>query len=138
MYLLDSCVCIDFMRGRLPLALELMRASDPCLFAVPAIVQAELLAGAYKSADAQRARRVVEAFLVPFAVIPFDSTCAAHYGRVRAQLERNGTAIGRNDLLIAATALAHGATLVTNNVREFERVPGLELESWCEEESGRR
>lgn len=132
MYLLDSCVCIDFMRGRLPFAYRLMRASDPRLFAVPAVVQAELLTGAFKSADVQSARRIVESFLVPFGVIPFDSACAVHYARIRAQLEAAGSAIGRNDLLIAATALAHGATLVTDNVREFGRVPGLELESWYE------
>ena len=132
MYILDSCVCIDFMRGKLPLGLELMRASDPRLFGVPAIVQAELLVGAHKSSDPQKTKRIVESFLAPFAILPFDSTCAGHYGRIRAQLEKQGMKIGRNDLLIAATALAHGATLVTENVREFARVPGLEVESWHE------
>ena len=70
--------------------------------------------------------------LLPFEIIPFDETCAAHYAKIRADLEQKGRTIGSNDYLIAATALAHGAVLVTNNVDEFKRVPGLSLECWEE------
>jgi tRNA(fMet)-specific endonuclease VapC len=62
--------------------------------------------------------------------MPFDDVAAAHYGLLRAQLESVGTPIGANDMMIAATALAGGATLVTRNQREFARVAGLSIESW--------
>ncbi|MEQ3251496.1 type II toxin-antitoxin system VapC family toxin [Eggerthella lenta] len=132
MYLLDSCICIDFLRGRLPYAYDLMRNSDPRLFKIPAIVEGELLVGVEKSSRPEKARWLVDEFTLPFDVLPFDSDCAREYGRIRALLERSGKKIGHNDLFIAATALANNAVLVTNNVDEFKRVPGLSLECWYE------
>lgn len=132
MYCLDSCTCIDFLRGKAPFVYRLLRESDPQLFRIPAIVEAELRVGAQKSDDPARAHRVLDLFLLPFETIPFDSSCAFVYGRIRAELERQGLSIGRNDLLIAATALANNAVLVTSNVREFKRVSGLMLEEWAE------
>ena len=133
-YLLDSCICIDFMRGRLPYAYDMMRRSSPKLFKIPAIVEGELRVGAEKSSHPEKARWLVDEFTLPFEVLPFDSDCAHAYGRIRCQLERAGKKIGHNDLLIAATALANNAVLVTNNVDEFKRVPGLSLECWYEME----
>lgn len=132
MYLLDTCICVDFLRGRQPRAYELLQRSDPKLFKIPAVVAAELAVGAAKSTSPTKTRWTVEQFLAPFEVVPFDESCALVYGEIRAQLEREGRAIGQNDLLIAATALTYGAVLVTNNVDEFKRVPGLSLESWQE------
>lgn len=132
MYALDTCVCIDFLRGRLPYAYDLMRTSDPRLFKIPSIVEAELLVGVNKSKRPEKARWLVDEFLLPFEVLPFDSASAKAYGRIRAHLEQAGKTIGRNDLLIAATALANDAVLVTGNVDEFKRVPGLSIESWYE------
>lgn len=134
MYYLDSNICIDLMRGRLPSAYQLMRASSPKLFAIPAVVEAELRTGAEKSNRPQENRLLLERFLSPYETIPFDSRCAIAYGAIRTRLERRGLTIGPNDLLIAATALANGAILATNNAREFERVEGLMVESWAEVE----
>ena len=134
MYLLDSDICIEFLRGKLPKAYELMRASNPSLFGIPAIVEAELRTGAYKSERQQENLLLLERFLSPFSIIPFDSKCAVAYGKIRARLEADGTRIGPNDLLIAATAMANEAVLVSSNTREFSRVPGLELEDWAEVE----
>ena len=78
------------------------------------------------------ARWIVDDYTLPFVVLPFDSDCAREYGRTRALLERSGKKIGHNDLFIAATALANNAVLVTNNMDEFKRVPGLSLECWYE------
>jgi len=94
------------------------------------MVKAELHYGALRSKDPQRASAKLEEFLAPFRSVPFDDRCAAVYGRIRARLAQAGSLIGPNDLLIAAIAVVHGATLVTHNIREFNRVEGLALEDW--------
>lgn len=132
MYFLDSCICIDFMRGRMPYGYELMRNSDPRLFKIPAVVEAELRLGAEKSRKVEVNRLLVERFLLPFEVVSFDSAAAREYASIRAYLEGQGSVIGPNDMLIAASARSQNAVLVTHNVREFQRVPGLKLENWKE------
>lgn len=132
MYLLDTNVCMDFLHGRLPYAYDLMRRSDARLFKIPAIVEAELYLGVRKGKDRRQKRWLVDEFMLPFEVVPFTSECARIYADIRARLEEKGKPIGPNDLVIAATALAHSAVLVTNDVKEFECVPGLTLESWRE------
>ena len=90
----------------------------------------ELCFGAAKSSDPPRAHSLLEQFSSIVAVLPLSAAAGRHYGLVRAALERAGTPIGNNDLWIAAHALALGVPLVSNNLREFERVPGLKLENW--------
>lgn len=132
MYLLDSCVCIDLMRGKLPYGYSLMRQSDPKLFGVPAVVVAGLEFGIARSANPRKNRLLTERFLAPYAIVPFDGNCARAYGKIRDDLRHKDSAIGPNDLLIAATALANQATLVSNNRKEFIRIDGLAFESWYE------
>lgn len=132
MYLLDSCVCIDIMKGKLPSAYEIMRHSDPKMFGVPAIVVAELNYGIEKSKRVRENRLLTERFLPPLTIIAFDEKCARVYGVIREQLQKEGRQIGPNDLLIAATAIANQATLVSNSHKEFRRIRGLEFESWYE------
>lgn len=132
MYLLDTNVLIDLSHGKLNTGYDLMRQSDASLFKVPAIVKAELLLGAAKSQRPEQTRFRLESLLLPFEILPFDDRCADFYVKIRAALEAQGKTIGANDYIIAATALAHSAVLVTNNVKEFQRVPGLALESWEE------
>ena len=132
MYLLDANICIYFMHGHLPYAFNLMRDSDPRLFKIPAIVEGELRLGIVKSKQSEKTRWLVDEFILPFEVLPFDSECAHIYARIRGELEMAGKVIGPNDLLIAATALANNAVLVTGNVDEFKRVLGLSIESWYE------
>lgn len=93
------------------------------------MVAGELLLGAEKSAKAN-ARGEANAFLTRHAILPFGDAEMREYARLRAGLEQAGTMIGGEDLIIAATALVAGATLVTHNVREFSRVPGLSLVDW--------
>lgn len=132
MYVFDTNIIVEFLRGRLPLALELLNNTDCRLVKVPAIVEAELLLGAAKSKDPEKSRLAVESLLCNYEVLPFDSACARAYARIRAELERESQAIGPNDLIIAATALSHDAVLATNNVREFKRVPGLRIMALAE------
>lgn len=134
MFFLDTCVCIEFMRGKAPYMYALLKECDPRLFKISAVVQAELLLGAEKSANPEKNRLLVDRFLIPFEIVPFDAAMAREYATVRAQLEQKGHVIGPNDLLIAATARSRNATLVTHNVNEFKRVPGLKLEDWAEVE----
>lgn len=114
----------------MPGVLKALQSYDPQEIMVPAVVEAELRQGALKSARPQENLLKAELFLGPFERVAFDSRCAEAYASIRTELEKSGKIIGPNDLMIAATAKACGATLVTNNVREFERVPGLKVESW--------
>ena len=127
MYFLDSNIIIEFLRGRLPEALDMLNNTDTRLIKISSVVEGELLVGAQKSANPERNRRLVESFICNFDIVPFGSQDAHVYARIRSDLEQSGRIIGPNDLLIAASALAHDGTLVTNNVREFKRVPDLRL-----------
>ena len=129
-YLLDTNTCIRFINGRSPnIRAKMLTVADSDIV-ISTIVQAEMYAGSAKSQTPQRSREIQEEFFRSFVTVPFDSTAARIYGDIRASLERQGTPIGGNDLLIAATALAHDLILVTHNTREFERVSGLQLEDW--------
>jgi tRNA(fMet)-specific endonuclease VapC len=94
------------------------------------VTKAELVFGAYHSARPAENLRILQAFFAPYRSLAFDDIGVEHYGRIRAELQRQGTPIGANDLFIAAIALAHQATLVTANTREFGRVAGLIYENW--------
>jgi len=89
-----------------------------------------LIHGAEKSLKREDNHLKISAFLLPFEIIPFDSAGAECYGKIKAVLEKKGMLIGPNDLLIAATALANNAVLVTDNTNEFNRVEGLVVENW--------
>lgn len=134
MYYLDTCICVEFLRGRLAYGYQVMRKSRRSEFKIPAIVAAELWFGAAHSNDAEKQKRIVEAFLDAFEIIPFDFACAKAYGELRQRLSSEGRLIGDRDMMIAATALAHEAVLVTRNIKEFNRVPDLKLEEWAEED----
>jgi len=129
-FFLDTNACVAYLRGASPALRHNLLESTPSQVRIPAIVEGELLVGARKSHRVEDNLAAVRAFLEPFAVAPFDSACADQYSQVRADLERVGTAIGPNDLLIAATVLASGGILVTHNTAEFARVPGLRLVDW--------
>ena len=128
MYMLDTDVCIGVLRGTCAEAYRWFQLTTIDDIALPALVEAELRLGTKKKKN-KRNQAVVEAFLDPFTIVPFDSSCARAYAALRADLEEAGTPIGPNDMIIAATALANNATLVTNNVREYKRVKGLKVVS---------
>lgn len=131
-YMLDTNIAIYVIKRRPPAALALFNRHHGRM-AISAIVLAELLHGAEKSSDPARNLAVVEDFSSRLVVLEYGSKAAAHYGSIRAALERLGTPIGVNDLHIAAHARSEGHTLVTNNLREFERVPGLLAQNWVGE-----
>jgi tRNA(fMet)-specific endonuclease VapC len=128
-FVLDTNTCIYALKlqGRV---VERLRDHAPDDLGVTIITIAELWFGAHKSVRPPVARREMDGFLEPFAVLPFDLEAAEAYARVRFELERIGRPIGERDLLIASIALARGLSVVTHNVSEFERVPGLKTEDW--------
>lgn len=123
-YLLDTNACITCLRRKPSPVVARLRAQSPDDVALCSIVRAELLFGAERSRDPVNEHAVVERFLEPFLSLPFDDQ-ASHCARIRHALERAGQRIGAHDLEIAAIALARGLTVVTHNVSEFARVPGL-------------
>ena len=124
MYLLDTNICIALMKGEAE-ARKQIRNFAVNEIGLPAIVVAELAFGAWKAEFVGRSLANLEEILKVYRVIPFDEAAAMQYGRIRSELQKAGTPIGPNDYLIAAIALAQDATLITRNVREFERIPGL-------------
>lgn len=131
-YLLDTNIVIYVIKRRPLAALETFNRQHGRM-AISAITLAELLHGAEKSSDPARNLAVVEDFYSRLEVLPYDMPAAAHYGSIRAALEQQGTPIGVNDLHIAGQARSRGLVLVSNNLREFQRVPGLLLENWVAE-----
>lgn len=130
-YLLDTDVCIYMMKQRPAKLVKRLTGLAPGDVGISSITLSELHYGVEKSAQPSRNREALEAFLIPLEVADFGPTAAEHYGKVRAVLTKKGTPIGGNDLFIAGHALALGVPLVTNNVREFRRVPGLKVENWA-------
>jgi len=110
--------------------LDRLLRESPDDIAVSAMTEAELTFGAIKSADPERAKPQVRAFLEPVLVLPFDGEAAQKHAGIRFALR--STPIGERDLVTAAVAVANGLILVTHNTREFSRVEGLELEDWVE------
>lgn len=129
-WLLDTNACIAIIRRRPEVALKRLRGKQVGQVGLSSITLAELEFGASKSQQPTQARAALSEFLLPLEVAPFDDSAAVAYGAVRAALEKKGRPIGPLDTLIAAHALALGSVLVTNNSREFRRVPGLAVEDW--------
>lgn len=129
-YFLDTNVCIFSVKGRFPSIKERLKALAPENVKIASIVRAELLLGAKKSNNPQKAIETITRFLLPFEVIPFCAKATDLYADIRFALESKGTPVGPNDLIIASTVMAHNAILVTHNTREFQRIKGLRFEDW--------
>ncbi len=131
MILLDTNICIHVINAKPPEVLERFRKYRMGEIGLCSVVAAELAYGVAKSGSA-RNRDALEMFLAPLIILPFDVAALWAYGDLRAELERKGTPIGALDTMIAAHALSNKSILVTNNSREFARVPGLALENWVQ------
>ncbi len=129
-FLLDTNACIALLKGTDADLAKRLRVSKPEQFKLCSPVKAELFYGARKSERVNDNLALLTKFFEPFESFTFDDSAAEQYGIVRAILSRSGNPIGSNDLLIASIALAHDLTLLTKNLREFVKVPGLRTESW--------
>jgi len=128
-YLLDTNIVIYVIKRRPPEVLQTFNQHSGRM-AISSITLAELYHGAEKSTRMADNLRVIDDFTSRLDVLPYTAKAAQHYGSIRAALETQGQTIGVNDLHIAAHARSEGLVLVTNNLREFERVPALQTENW--------
>ncbi len=130
-YMLDTNIVIYVIKRKPVSALDTFNRHAGQL-AISSITLAELIHGAEKSEQREKNVRHVEDFVSRLTVLDYAAKAAAHYGDIRAELERAGAVIGVNDLHIAGHARSEGLILVTNNLREFERVAGLRTENWVQ------
>ncbi len=129
MYALDTNTVIDYFRGKGEVAANLL-STPPAEVAIPSIVAYEVWFDVIGSRNSERRRTQYEQFLANLTVLPFDAAVSRRAAELRLFLEQRGEGIGPMDTLIAATALACGAALVTRNTRAFSRVPGLRVVDW--------
>jgi tRNA(fMet)-specific endonuclease VapC len=130
-FLLDTNICIYIIKQKPLEVLEKFNNYQVGDIGISSITVAELEFGIQKSQFPNKNRQALAQFLLPLQVADFDNTAAIVYGNIRAKLEKQGTPIGSLDTLIAAHALSLKVTLITNNVKEFSRVPNLQLDNWA-------
>lgn len=129
-FVLDTNTCIYIIKQKPPKALKHFRAYSVGEIGISSITLSELRFGVAKSQHIQKNEEALDAFILPLEIADFDEKAANAYGEIRAALEKAGNLIGPMDMLIGAHALSLGATLVTNNIKEFKRIKGLKLIDW--------
>ena len=130
MYLLDTNICIYIIKQKPERVLQRLVKHAVADVKISTITIAELMYGVEKSRRKSENELATAKFLAPFEIVPFDEEDAAVFGKIRADLESKGMGIGPHDLQLASQALNHSFTLVTNNEKEFRRVPDLKIENW--------
>lgn len=128
-YMLDTNICIYTVKNKPQQVREAFNRHYGQL-CISSISLMELIYGAEKSANPERNLTVVEGFVARLEILPYDEIAASHTGQLRAELARQGTPIGPYDQLIGGHARSRGLIVVTNNRREFDRIPGLRVEDW--------
>lgn len=128
-YLLDTNIVIYVLKRRPIKVLDVFN-KNASRMAISSITLSELMYGVEKSSQIDKNLEAVEDFISHLDVLSYDAKASQHYGQIKAKLEKKGQIIGENDIHIAAHAISQGLTLVTNNLKEFKRVPNLALENW--------
>jgi tRNA(fMet)-specific endonuclease VapC len=130
MIMLDTNICIYIIKKRPESVLKKFKTLHLGDICISSVTFAELMYGVAKSEHFQKNKIALEEFVLPLEVIPFDKEAATHYGFLRMNLEKKGRTIGPMDLMIAAHAQSTHSILVTNNEKEFARIPELKVENW--------
>jgi len=128
-YLLDTNIVIYVLKRRPIKVLDVFN-KNASRMAISSITLSELMYGVEKSSQIDKNLEAVEDFISHLDVLSYDAKASQHYGQIKAKLEKKGQIISENDIHIAAHAISQGLTLVTNNLKEFKRVPNLALENW--------
>ena len=131
-FMLDTNICIYAMKNKPEIVQKKILENSQAVLCISTITLVELVHGIYKSVQKEKNFDALLKFLIKVEILPFDMSAAIEYGKICAYLQKNGTPIGPLDTLIAAHALSKNFTIITNNVREFERVPELKIENWSE------
>lgn len=130
--MLDTDICVYLIKRKPRHVLESLHRMPPSGVGLSSITLSELEYGVSKSQRPEQNRIALLQFVIPLEVLPYDDRAATEYGRIRTHLEMQGTPIGALDTLIAAHALSLNTVLITNNLSEFERVPGLKTDNWAD------
>ena len=129
-YLLDTNICIYIIKRKPLRVFDKFKGIRPDYIGISSITYTELTYGVAKSNNIEQNRDALQNFIVPLEIFSFNDLAALAYGEIRALLERSGQVIGALNMLIAAHALSLNKTLITNNTREFTRIPDLKVENW--------
>jgi len=128
--MLDTNICIYIIKNKPQQVKKKFQSFNIGELYLSSITVSELLYGAYKSLYTEKNLKAIENFLLPFEIVDYDCNAASEYGKIRAYLEKKGQVIGNMDMQIAAHSISLDMPLVTNNTKEFQRVPKLMLENW--------
>lgn len=131
-YMLDTNICIYAIKHKPEKVFRKLQEVDPEDICVSSITYAELVHGVEKSAAVEKNRLALSMLFANIEILDFDVDAANCYGKIRADLEKKGTPIGPPDMMIAGHTMSKGYIVVTNNVKEFSRVPNLKIENWAE------
>ena len=129
-FMLDTNICIYIIKQKPLNVLERFKQTEISQIGISAITLSELSYGVSKSSKPAQNQMALAQFIAPLEILPYDDNAAQYYGNLRTHLEKQGTTIGSLDMLIAAHALSVACTLVTNNTKEFSRIPNLKIENW--------
>ena len=129
-FLLDTNICIAYLNGSDEVVRDRLLTLAPEDVCICSVVKAGRLFGTHNSSQVAANLKRLATFFAPIESLPVDDAAAEQYALLRAQLQREGSLIGANDILIAAVALTHQCALVTRNAKEFSRVAGLRVEVW--------
>ncbi len=133
-YMLDTNICIYAIKHKPDTVIKKFLSHDPEELCISAITYAELMHGVEKSMAVEKNRIAMSLFLSLITILQFDERAAEEYGRIKAELEKKGTPIDPMDTLIASHTKSRGLIIVTNNTRKFNRVAGLTIEDWAQEQ----
>ena len=129
-FLLDTNTCVYIIKRKPPDVIERFKQTKISQIGISSITLSELLYGVSKSSKPGQNQMALTQFVAPLEILPYDDEAAQYYGDLRAHLEKQGTPIGSLDMLIAAHALSTESTLITNNEKEFIRIPNLKIDNW--------
>ena len=129
-FMLDTNICIYIIKRKPIRVLDRFKKAEISEITISSITLSELLFGVSKSSKPEQNLMALTQFVAPLDILPYGDEAAQYYGELRAHLEKQGTPIGSLDMLIAAHALSISGTLITNNEKEFNRVPNLNIENW--------
>ena len=131
-YMLDTNICIYSIKHKPEQVFLRLQEHEPADICISSVTYAELVHGVEKSQAIEKNRLALALLLSNIEILNFDANAAESYGKIRADLEKQGTSIGPLDMMIAGHAKSLNYTVVTNNTKEFNRVPGLKFENWAE------